>query len=152
MNVFNWFTQINKNYFIIAIIIILIIVTLIIKYVKENQKSAQTIDSISPINTNIDHFEVKELPREKSVQLNLYYTMWCGYSQQFLPIWTEFEKYAVDNNLAVATNKFDCDKVKCESIEGFPTVTLENNGTRIVMGGKYPRTIDGLLKFIADNV
>lgn len=154
MSISDWIMQINKNHILIAIIIILIIVSLILNYRRENQKSAPPITYLSSTNIDTEHFEAKDLPKEKSVNLNLYYTEWCGYSQQFLPVWSEFEKYATNNNLAVTTNKFDCDKEKekCQSVEGFPTLTLEKDGKRTVMSGKYPRTVDGILKFIAENI
>lgn len=86
----------------------------------------------------------------------LYYTDWCGYSKRFQPVWESLVQYAKDNKLSnLEIEKVDCvaNKERCDkaTIQGYPTVILEKDGKNIELDGKYPRTLDGLIKFLKDS-
>jgi hypothetical protein len=88
-------------------------------------------------------------------KLVLYYTEWCGYSQQFLPVWNALKKMIANksSNL-ILTQEYDCDKFTniCEqnNIGGFPTLILhKSDGTKI----KYTdaRDADTIMSFLVQN-
>jgi len=86
-------------------------------------------------------------------KLKLYYTEWCGFSKRFMPVWEDLERYLTDNKITLEHEKIDCEKnkEKCSTIEGYPTVILEKDGKEIIMDGTYPRSLDGILKFLKDS-
>ena len=145
------FSGLNKTNLLIIILAIVIVGLFILNHRKQNQINALlNSTSVTKSEPAIEKFNNPS----NDIELNLYYTEWCGYSQRFLPVWAEFEQYAASNNLNIKLNKIDCDKEKekCQSIPGFPTIILSKNGKQISMDYKYPRTVDGLKKFIAENL
>lgn len=88
---------------------------------------------------------------EKKPTLALFYTNWCGYSQQFLPIWNEYS--TKNKNKEINIVKIDADMYKgfTESmgIEGFPTVKLiiDNN----IYTFNDNRTKENLEKFVNEH-
>lgn len=84
-------------------------------------------------------------------KLTLYYTEWCGASQQFKPIWDQF---CNQNKTGVQTITIDCDKnsgiCQQQSIRGYPTVLLhKQNGQNIEF--MHQRTVDNLNNFVNQN-
>lgn len=94
------------------------------------------------------------LPNVGGNRIVLYYTGWCKYSQEFLPIWDTFEKQvnATMNN-KVTASKVDCEanKEQCGGVVGFPSVVLHlfNNESMTYNG---PRTVKGLTDFLKANI
>jgi hypothetical protein len=89
----------------------------------------------------------------KKPEIILYYADWCGYSNQFLPIWNEFKTYAEENLKQVDVNTILCDDnnaSKCKGIGGFPTVLLKKPNETIPFASE--RTKDSLIKFVTDNI
>jgi thiol-disulfide isomerase/thioredoxin len=123
-----------KIYILIVIIIILIV---LLCYMKTNYAPQK------------ESFQESRQPISNR-KIVMYYTDWCGYSQQLLPEWNKFVQ-----TTSVATEKVECDKdgQRCqkEDIKGYPTVVLYNDGKKIIMDGRYPRTSEGLIQFAADN-
>lgn len=126
---------------IIVIIIIIIIILLITNYVKLNQINAE------PFTKN--NYDLNSNNKNKLV---MYYTDWCGISQQFKPIW---ERFCKETRTGVNTIAINCEKNedKCKSmgIRGYPTVILHKaNGENVEF--LAPRTVENLEKFINNNV
>lgn len=88
---------------------------------------------------------------ENKPTLALFYTNWCGYSQQFLPIWNEFETKYKNKDINIVKIDADIYKGFTESmgIEGFPTVKLiiENN----IYTFNDNRTKENLEKFVNEH-
>ena len=99
----------------------------------------------------IYNYSVKETMANHKRKVILYWADWCGYSNQFKPIWDEFKaNYTgddydiIDINCAKENNKEKCRKHN--DIEGFPTVVKQSGSRRDVYQG--PRSIEGLNKFL----
>lgn len=135
----------DKKYYILIVIIIVIVVIAFLYwfFTNMNQNNAPNSESFGSLHAN----------NSKKYKIILYYTNWCGYSKIFLPEWEKLEKYASEQNINNLTiEKLDCDKEgnKCKNINGYPTVIIYDD-----MGGSktmdnYPRTLNGIIKFISD--
>lgn len=157
----------DKYFLIIGIMIIIIFTLLISNYIKMNQFNAplyydtQTTTLIPSqgkcqkniaINTNNVLTNNSQITSSKnSDTLVMYYTDWCGISQQFKPIWNRFCK---ENKTGVTTSEVNCEKDdnKCKlmKIRGFPTVIFhKSNGENIEFNA--PRTVQNLENFIRQN-
>ena len=97
----------------------------------------------------------QQLQQDNSTNANklvLYYTEWCGYSQQFLPIWKDL-KDNIDSSLDVALIEYDCDKnngiCMAEKIEGYPTLILHTQTNKIHYTGA--RTVNAIMIFLKQN-
>jgi thiol-disulfide isomerase/thioredoxin len=85
---------------------------------------------------------------ERQDRLVMYYTEWCGYSQQFKPIWQRFLQEVQPD---VITEAVECDQnkelCKARGVKGYPTVILhKSNGTNVEFTG--PRSVEGLNDFL----
>lgn len=94
-------------------------------------------------------------PFDSKPTLVLYYTTWCGYSQQFMPIWDELKKSKLSE--LVSFEQLDCDKSSniChqDNIYGYPSLTLKKaDGTIIKFSDNEPRTKEKVLEFVEDNI
>ena len=69
----------NKNSFIIVLLIVFIILMIYIKFIHNNPKKNTELI--------ITKDSKKKYTRPKIINFN---TSWCGYSQQFQPIWNSF--------------------------------------------------------------
>ena len=84
-------------------------------------------------------------------RLVLYYTEWCGASQQFKPVWSRF---ITDAKPSVRCTAIDCDKddkvCRDNQIKGYPTVILHKaDGRNIAFTGA--RTVESLNDFVKRN-
>ena len=78
-------------------------------------------------------------------KLVLYYTSWCGWSQQFLPIWNEFKnKYP-----NIITETIECSNNNCQTIKGYPTIIYYKNGVPQLYTGN--RTVTDLYQFVVNQ-
>jgi len=75
--------------------------------------------------------------------LFLYSVPWCGHCKAFEPIWNELINKFPNINF----KKINCDSTSCPNIDGFPTIILDNNGTKINYTGN--RTLEDLSKFLS---
>lgn len=136
---------------IIGIIIIIIIILLITNYIRINQIAA--LESSNPVENFIKDFSsMIQLPTNQKDKLVLYYTNWCGISQQFKPIWDQFCKETKTN---IITEEINCenDENKCKlmNIKGYPTVILQKcDGTNIEFNSQ--RTVQNLEDFVNKNI
>ena len=86
----------------------------------------------------------------------LYYTEWCGHSQTFIPIFTEFTEFCKTHEKLknIIVEKIDCvaEATKCtaNNITGYPTILLLKDGKNIEFNGK--RTVDGLTSWALENL
>jgi len=79
-------------------------------------------------------------------KLVLYYASWCGWSQQFLPIWEDFKKKHPEIN----TDTIECtNNNKCTTIKGYPTIIYYKNNAPLLYTGN--RTIDDLYQFVINQ-
>jgi thiol-disulfide isomerase/thioredoxin len=158
MNILALCNQLNKSYIIIAVLVILIIILLILKHYRENKNYAHYYSRTLPNPKMLaENFDVSKLPKDKHITISLYYTEWCGHSQKFLPVWTQFENYITENKLGdnIKLEKVDCDKEKekCTAVSGYPTIVLSKDpSNKIEMDGKYARTLNGLIEFLTKNL
>jgi hypothetical protein len=87
-------------------------------------------------------------------ELRLYYASWCGYSRQFLPIWNQFVEQAKKMYPWLKMVEIRCEggnETLChdDKIEGFPTIKLhKDDKIHDLSNERYPRTVDGLNRFI----
>ena len=70
----------------------------------------------------------------KNIELNLFYTKWCKYSMEFMPMWNKLNSVLKDEPIKL--NTIDCDENKelCKqnNVNSFPTLILKvNNKTYI---------------------
>lgn len=114
------------------------------------QESSQSVilDSVSNIVNQINPFDSKPT-------LVLYYTTWCGYSQQFMPVWNELKESKLSE--LVSFEQLDCDKsdnlCRQDNIFGYPSLTLKkSDGTVIKFSDNEPRTKDKIIEFVKDNI
>lgn len=89
--------------------------------------------------------------KNKKVEVILFYTEWCKFSQKMLPIWEKVTK--AFNSKPINFIKYDCDKNenKCKEYEinYLPTIYLIKNNTKL----KYTDDIsyEQLGEFIFNN-
>jgi thioredoxin-like negative regulator of GroEL len=90
--------------------------------------------------------------QDNSTKLMLFYTDWCGYSRQFLPVWEECKKtFAVKYpNLNIVDVECSNNDARCQGVQGFPTVKFYKDGHAEEFSG--PRTVQGIEQFIAGRV
>ena len=83
--------------------------------------------------------------------LYLFKADWCGHCKNFMPIWKDLQK-SVGNKINF--NTFDADKNKNEikefNIQGFPTLILIKNNTKIEYEGE--RDVKSITDFINSYV
>ena len=146
---YNQLLNFDRKYYLIVILILIIALF----YNMQNKKSENFVANSEETTTTIEEIEISSLAKHK---LNLYYTNWCGYSQDFLPIWDDLVKSVSNNENLMRSydlQKIDCERQResCHSIQGFPTIMLhKSNGERIVYEGQ--RTTTDLLKFLTENI
>ena len=151
----------NKTTLIVGIMVVIIIVLLITNYVKLNQINAQQspLESFdkSPIEKPIaDQALTNQAPpilreKQKDDIFVLYYTEWCGASQQFKPIWERFLK---ETKTGIKTATIECDQKEgiCRKagIRAYPTVILHKvDGTNVEF--LEQRTVQNLENFVNQN-
>ena len=134
----------------ITVLIIAALIVIIFLYIlyKKNQENLDEIDEKSEnVNTENNSIPI----------LGVYYTEWCGYSQQFLRALKEEIIPALEqNNLdkAFQIKLVDCDKHKEEcaknNIPGFPTLLLHKNNSVVPYEGN--RKADDLIRFLKQNI
>lgn len=131
----------------IAGIVIVIVVVLYILY-KNNQENLEND------NTKV---QKEQLENNNSPILGVYYTEWCGYSQQFLralqnDIIPALEQNKLDK--AFQIKLVDCDKHKEEcaknNVPGFPTLILHKDNSNIPYDGD--RSPDDLIHFLKQHL
>jgi len=138
-----------KSEQITAIIIgaFIVIIFLYILYKKNHENLEESDEKSENVNTDNNSVPI----------LGVYYTEWCGYSQQFLRALKEEIIPALEqNNLnkAFQIKLVDCDKHKEEfaknNIPGFPTLLLHKNNSVIPYEGN--RKADDLIRFLKQNI
>ena len=148
MQSLNYIKKINWKYIVLFVILFVIILALM------NWLFIPILLS-NNIPSENEPFEVQEGDVLKG-QIVLYYTSWCGYSRQFLPVWDEFGKYAKTNfpNLRVTRVRCESDnEALCQqkNIPGYPTVIIyPKNESEVVFDG--PRNKEALIKFVKQNI
>jgi thiol-disulfide isomerase/thioredoxin len=170
-------SKLDKTYILIGTMFILILVLLFLNYQKANKIYARPAvpvvvsqETPTPTTTAIQ-VQQQPQPQEESKQeqkkegfadtvnkLVLYYATWCGWSQKMLPDWAEFKASNKHGNLSV--EEVACDKTdneKCKAVQGYPTIILYKSGSEILMekdrkGAYYPRTKEGIERFVSDNL
>ena len=108
-------------------------------------------ESVPMLSTGGDHHN--PIP---DAELILYYTNWCGMSQEFMPVWRQYREFANQNKKHLKVTEILCEggnEAYCQQcqVEGFPTVRL-HIGDETFMYGDYPRTLDSLKKFVDSHV
>lgn len=71
-------------------------------------------------------------------QIHFYYTNWCGHSRRAMETGGLLDQLSQYN---VEIVMYDCEKLKCEDIMGYPTIKLGEN--KIPFKGK--RTVENIL-------
>ena len=127
-------------------LLVLIVIGLILLYLIYNNKN--NCENLDTINTDVVS---KGTKKENLKTLGVYYTNWCGYSQQFLSqmkngLYKELENY-VNINL-VDCEKDETTKKQCTQlgIRGFPTIILHTEKENIIYDGD--RSHDDLIQFV----
>lgn len=109
--------------FVVAITIVIIVYILVRKYWPENWLWGESSESSAP-NRIVN-----------------YYMSWCGYSQKFLPIWSEFKEICKKKYPQIVCEEAICDKdgqgrCKKAGIKAYPNILLYKPGAE-------PMTIQG---------
>ena len=154
-------------------IIIILIVSLIILYIcncilDKNGVSIQDCNCSVNSNKQVqNHNNLRTITeknnRENFTQKNklcLYYTEWCGYSQQFLPEWKKLKSEILSSELK---NKIDIFEYNCETdkdtcmsanVRGYPTVILHKleNGEFKNIQYNGPRETQEIIKFVEKTI
>lgn len=123
----------------------------------EDSKNAY-IDEVEPADPSLENGEnARESFTAEEIHAINFNTEWCGYSRQFVPVWTEFSSQCA--SIGVTAHDAKCDsedtemKGLCEhykdKIPGFPTVLFVKGN---VLSGEVieyngPRSVDGLMAF-----
>jgi thiol-disulfide isomerase/thioredoxin len=111
-------------------IIILVVLFLVLFYFlsENNKKNAET-------------YESKKVEDKRIV---LYYAPWCHHCENLLKNGWKQLKERNGNDIEII--EYDCDKFKCEGIQGFPTIVLFKENNQITYKGD--RSYESLVKFI----
>ena len=132
----------------LAIGVFIVIILLYFLY-KKNQENLE--------DTTKDVENESDVHNSNTPILGIYYTDWCGYSQQFLRALKEDIIPALQqNNLdkAFQIKLVDCEKHKEEcaknNIPGFPTLLLHKNNSVINYEGD--RSPNDVIKFLKQNL
>lgn len=114
---------------------------------KQDAPSGTQSNAISNSNQSVEN--------DGKNKLILYYTTWCGYSRNFMPIWNQIGE-VVNNTpeLNVKCEQHDCDKERniCNvaNVNGFPTmIFVKSNGVQIPYEGA--RSLNAILEFVNKN-
>ena len=139
------------GYIIIILLIIIVIVLLITNFIKLNQFSALQMDTYVDIKSdNKSNNKSDNKSDNKADKLAMYYTNWCGISQQFKPIW---DKFCQETKTGIDTVSINCENNNiCRNfgIKGYPTVILHKvNGDNIEF--TQNRTVQDLENFVNNN-
>lgn len=134
----------NSDYILIGFLIFI----LIILFYRTGR--ANNIDNTTNAHIVAEKYQ-NDLSND-SAKLVLYYTDWCGFSQQFLPVWAEVKKVLGSKYSALNILEFECSKDdgKCNNVKGYPTVRFEKNGHIEEFMG--PRTVQGLDDFVKGRI
>lgn len=127
----------------------------IINYIQENWVKILIIILICYIVYRLIIFWRHRRVHRGGCKITNYYANWCGYSRAFLPVWKEFVVRCQEDYPGIM-----CDEVVCEegneticrnaNISGYPTVVLENGHSKVIY--EDARTVDGLLRFVRNNL
>lgn len=114
------------------------------------EKVKNMIETIEKVKVQ-EQMQVQQMQGGNSEKkLILFYTDWCGYSKQFLPIWDQLQKHIIDNRIQIKMIKIDCEKDKkaCSefNIESYPTLKLVDN--KKVLSFNQDRSLENLITFI----
>lgn len=127
----------SKWYPVLAIIIIIVFVItlLLLCSRRENYETVQN--------------QIEDADNKHT--LMLFYTNWCGYSQQFLPIWHNM----IATYDKIKYEKYDCDTPEgrklCEQyhITGYPTIIIKTHDNTIIKyPDNHPRTKTAIISFL----
>lgn len=86
------------------------------------------------------------------VELTLYHANWCGHCQEFKPVWNKVKLENKNQNIKfidLEESELDKDKlpkIGRQTIRGFPTIKINDNGMEYEYNGK--RTYKAFSKFI----
>ena len=134
----------NKRNVIILLLLILVGFMIYIKFFY-NEKQKKLLYNIT------DKDNISDYDKPTIINFN---TSWCGYSQQFQPIWDSFTEAMSSKDINIIDMKCDlhenrelCDKYY---VRGYPTVSLFHDGNRIDYDGD--RTVKDLTQFLNDNI
>ena len=134
----------NKKFalFIVAIVVILY---LLYKYNSSYDLDVEKFDNSVNVQTQQTQIQTKPV-------FGVYYTEWCGYSQQFLSQLNNGVGQAIQN-AGAELKLVDCDKDKqtCSkyNVEGFPTLILHSSKGDVHYSGQ--RTAEEIANFIKNN-
>lgn len=103
-----------------------------------------------------DKYNFQEL--QELYVLELYYTDWCHWSNEFYPEWTKIKEYICDNTITIKckeynyANENDKKITDDRKIEGFPTIRLcKFDETYVFYSDYHKRDYDNIIKFIELN-
>ena len=142
-------TIINHTHHLFIIIVLLIVIILYIHYNSRNY----TNNAHNYYTLNNEQFDNSNAENQNAYSLQLFYTTWCGYSVQFLPVWEKVKLLAQKYpNVQFISNDCTTDKQACTkaNITGFPTMLFYVNGVPQTYTGE--RTVDAIDTFIQQNI
>ena len=128
----------------------------LINYISENWIIIVVIILICYIVYRLIYFwRHKRIHHRGGCKITNYYANWCGYSKAFLPVWQEFVMKCHEDYPNVITDEIVCEgngETICQNdnVKGYPTVILENGRRKMIY--EDARTVDGLLRFVKNNL
>jgi len=115
-------------------------------FMKPSYNNIDTFDDVQPI---VPSLIIPRVVKPTKITVYNFNTNWCGYSKKFQPIWDRFvDSIATNSNIVALDMKCDnnqnADLVKKYSVEGFPTVIIDDGKSFIIYKGN--RTVNDLRK------
>ena len=127
---------------------------------KMGRKVAKKVaKKVAPVKKQVQHITfTPETTIEQLSNINngkwliLFHADWCGHCHNFMPVWTNLQNtkkvntFEIENQHLTSLKNMPC-ALQNETISGFPTISLYNNGIKVNKPLKS-RSLEDLLEFI----
>ena len=136
----------NQNHLVCLLGLLLILLVVC----KQQNKSVLELFSIANAGSNDNSGDnVSGGGTAGNTTILFFHAPWCGHCTAFKPEWSNFEKWAVDNNQKFKSVEGDSNPELCRkyNIEGYPTVLKCDSTGELLEEFQGPRTTDGLKQF-----
>lgn len=136
---------------LIAILVILTI-TLLCVIILDDQPTFNNDSNVLPSNCDC----TENMQDTQQSKIKLFYTNDCGYSRQFLPVWTELQQG--DLTKIVSFEEYDCNiannraTMNDYNVKGYPTLIITTPNGWTEYPSHLPRTRDKIESFVKSLV
>lgn len=123
------------------------------RYSRINTVCKKEIDDMNKEFNNTTRYYKRKLigGNKEKMKVMLFYTNWCGYSKQFMPIWDSLLKdFESNSNVELIAIDADNDKSGDQyGVQGYPTIVLVKNNQSVHYNGM--RDVDSIKQWISEN-